>query len=134
MVVLVVEVDLLQQVLQLFPTPVYIAHKDKSIPLLREMRLVHVFDLDQTLELRAHIAAVAHSRRLVHGPNLLYVRGVSRPKVCPPAYEEEECDAEAHKKGALDPPRKPVESVLPLGRDQKFVFFAVEAIFLVRHV
>jgi hypothetical protein len=133
-VVLVPEVHLGQQVLQLVAAAVHVADEDEALPLLREMLLVHVLDLDHVLEVGAHVAAVAHGRRLVHEALLQRVRRVPRPEVGPPADEEEECGGEDRERGALDAARQAVDLVLPLDGDQEVVVFAVEAVFLVRHV
>jgi hypothetical protein len=134
MVVLVGEMNLFQQMLQLFFTAVYIANKDQSIPPLREMLLVHVLDLDHVLEVWAHIAPITHGRCLIHQTYFLLVCRVPWSKVGPPAYKEEKCEGEGSEEGALDPPRKSIDSVLPLCRDQKVVVVAVEAVFLIGHV
>jgi hypothetical protein len=134
MVVLVPEADLVQQVLELFPAAVHVANKDQALPLVGEVLLVHVLDLDHVLEVGAHVAAVAHERGLVHESLLVQVHRVSRPEVEPPAEEEEECGGEEPQGGALDASREAVDPVLPLDGDQKVVVSAVEAVFFVRHV
>jgi hypothetical protein len=121
-------------VLQLFLAAVHVAHKDQALPLLREMLLVHVLDLDHALEVGAHIAAVAHERGLVHESLLLHVHPVSRSEVDPPAEEEEKCGGKEREGGALNASREAVDLVLPLDGDQKVVVFGVEAVFLVGHV
>jgi hypothetical protein len=134
MVVLMAEVDLPEQMLQLLSAAMHVANEDESALLLRQVLLVHIANLDHALEVRAHVAAVAHLRRVVHVFQLLLVLRVPRTDVDPPADEEENNDGEAEDRVALDAPRKLVDAVLPLAGDQSVVLFAVETVFLVRHV
>jgi hypothetical protein len=133
-VVLLSEVDLLQQVLELFLAAVHVANKDEALPLLREILLRHVLDLDHVLELVAHIASVTHGRRFVHEAQLLLERRMSRSEISPPADEEQKCGGNEGERGALDASRQPVDLVLPLDGDQEVVVSAVEAVLLVGHI
>jgi hypothetical protein len=85
MIMLVPELNLVQQMLQLFLAAVHIAHKDESLPLLRKMLLIHVLHLYHVLEVWAQVAAIAHRRCLVHQLDLVPDCGAPWPKVCAPA-------------------------------------------------
>ena len=95
MIVLVLEIDLFEQMLQLLPAAVHIAHEYQSLPLARQMLHVQVANLYHVLEVVARIAAVRHQRRLVHEPELVLVCGVPRAEDSPPADQEDECACES---------------------------------------